>query len=244
MGKNKQYKIVTLLVCFFCLLSCVNLCSCTQSNPTYDNWYSIIIEYGQGSSANSISKLPTRFAKEDDRIGNFADGGITGFKASDKYKNPDSMFDCIWSKGNVSFQDGVMSLSVTKANGNYYGAEYLSDGGSGNHWGYNYYHGFYSVSMKPAKKSGVISSFFVYNGSPWNEIDIEFLGKDTTCVQFNYYINGQGGHEYVYSLGFDAAEEFHEYSFDWSSTSIVWYVDGKAVYQVTENIPADNVYGR
>ena len=29
----------------------------------------------------------------------------------------------------------------------------------------------------------------------WDEIDIEFLGKDTPKVQFNYYTNGQGNHE-------------------------------------------------
>jgi beta-glucanase (GH16 family) len=157
------------------------------------------------------------------------------------------MFNCKWSKDNVTFADGIMTLSLTKSDGTdnvtYYGAEYHSDGRD-NNWGYNYTTGFYSVSMKPAKKSGVISSFFVWNGSPWNEIDIEFLGKDTTKVQFNYYTEGQGGHEYLYDLGFDASEEFHEYSFDWAPDSITWYVDGKAVYRATDNTPAKGVYTR
>lgn len=43
------------------------------------------------------------------------------------------------------------------------------------------------------------------------EIDIEVLGKDTTKVQFNYYTNGVGNHEYMYDLGFDASEGFHTY---------------------------------
>ena len=29
-------------------------------------------------------------------------------------------------------------------------------------------------------------------GKPWDEIDIEFLGKDTTKVQFNYFTHGRG----------------------------------------------------
>jgi beta-glucanase (GH16 family) len=38
--------------------------------------------------------------------------------------------------------------------------------------------------IKPPKGSGVISSLFTYTGpsegDPWDEIDIEFLGRDTT----------------------------------------------------------------
>ncbi|MDE6585500.1 MAG: family 16 glycosylhydrolase, partial [Clostridia bacterium] len=80
--------------------------------------------------------------------------------------------------------------------------------------------------------------FFTYTNFPqWDEIDIEFLGKDTTKVQFNYFTGGTGGHEYLFDLGFDASEEFHEYGFLWQSDSIIWFVDGKAVYKATENIP-------
>ena len=88
--------------------------------------------------------------------------------------------------------------------------------------------------MKAANCSGVISSFFTYTNQPvWDEIDIEFLGKDMTRVQFNYYTNGVGGHEFYFDLGFDASEDFHEYAFDWQRDSITWYIDGKAVYRAT-----------
>ena len=70
-----------------------------------------------------------------------------------------------------------------------------------------------------------------------DEIDIEVLGKDTTKVQFNYYTNGVGNHEYMYDLGFDASEGFHTYGFDWQADHITWYVDGKAVYTAYDNIP-------
>lgn len=67
--------------------------------------------------------------------------------------------------------------------------------------------------MQPISNPGVVSSFFTYTGpsdnNPWDEIDIEFLGKDTTKVQFNYYTNGVGGHEFLYDLGFDASESYH-----------------------------------
>ena len=49
--------------------------------------------------------------------------------------------------------------------------------------------------------------------------------------------NGIGGHEFLYDLGFDASLEFHEYGFLWKSDCIIWYVDGKAVYKATKDIP-------
>lgn len=95
--------------------------------------------------------------------------------------------------------------------------------------------------MKPIKNNGVVSSFFIYTGpsdsNPWDEVDIEFVGKDTTKVQFNYYTNGTGGHEHYHSLGFDAAGGFHTYGFAWTEGSITWYVDGQEVYTASENIP-------
>ncbi|GAB4108896.1 MAG: hypothetical protein OHK0022_61150 [Roseiflexaceae bacterium] len=65
---------------------------------------------------------------------------------------------------------------------------------------------------------------------PWDEIDIEILGKDTTKMQTNYYTNGVGGHETMIDLGFDAALDFHTYAFEWTPTSIKWYVDGVLVH--------------
>ena len=101
-----------------------------------------------------------------------------------------------------------------------------------------YGYGYYSTFMKPSKCSGVISSFFTYTHYPsWHEIDIEFLGYDTTIVQFNHYTNGKGGHEYFYNLGFDASLDYHEYGFNWTENEIIYYVDGVAVYRTITEIP-------
>lgn len=155
---------------------------------------------------------------------------------ADGYSNG-SMFDCTWRADNISFDNSLMSMKIDKDLLNtapeWSGGEYRS---------LNMYHyGMYEVCMKPIKNTGVVSSFFTYTGpsdnNPWDEIDIEFLGKDTTKVQFNYFTNGQGNHEFVYDLGFDASEEFHEYGFEWKEDSITWYVDGIEVHKATENIP-------
>lgn len=165
----------------------------------------------------------------------FRKGETPLFIASDGWTNG-SCFDCGWYKQNTSFKDGVLNLTIDKdhtGNYNYSGGEYRTN---------DFYHyGYYETSMQAIKNDGVVSSFFTYTGpsdnNPWDEVDIEILGKDTTKVQFNYYTNGVGNHEYMYDLGFDASEGFHTYGFDWQADHITWYVDGKAVYSAYDNIP-------
>lgn len=149
-----------------------------------------------------------------------------------------SMFNVTWRDSNVIFKDGIMQLVIDNdaepENGiPYSGGEFRS----AEFYGY----GRYEVSMKAIKNDGVVSSFFTYTGpsdnNPWDEIDVEILGKDTTKVQFNYFTNGAGNHEYMHDLGFDASEDFHTYAFEWHKDKIVWLVDGAEVHSVTENIP-------
>ena len=104
-----------------------------------------------------------------------------------------------------------------------------------------YGYGRYEVSLKAIKNDGVVSSFFTYTGpsdnNPWDEIDVEVLGKDTSKVQFNYFRDGKGEHEYMYDLGFDASEDFHTYAFEWHKDKIIWFVDGKEAHRVDKAIP-------
>lgn len=145
------------------------------------------------------------------------------------------MFHCTWVENNVLLKNGIMRLKIdTDGKGGYTGGEYRTRQTFG--------YGMYQVKMKPIKNPGVVTSFFVYtgptDGTVWDEIDIEFLGYDTTRVQFNYFSNGVGGHEFMYDLGFDASKEFHTYGFYWGREQITWYVDGKPVHTViSKDIP-------
>lgn len=169
-------------------------------------------------------------------VADFRKGETPVFFASDGWTNG-SCFDCGWYKQNTSFDGGVLNLTIDKDHSgkyNYSGAEYRTSD--------TYHYGYYETSMQAIKNDGVVSSFFTYTGpsedNPWDEIDIEILGKDTTKVQLNYYTNGVGNHEYMYDLGFDASEGFHTYGFDWQPDHITWYVDGKEVYTAYNNIPS------
>jgi endoglucanase len=202
---------IVILIIIYCFTSCVN------SNSG-------------GVTAPSLGGVPMRLTPEEDKIAVFSQGSPDGFWArNDRGNGPP--FNCSFQRSNAVISNDILTLSLTKGGDKgFIGAEYRSSG--------YFSFGYYSVSMKAAKCPGVISSFFTYTGWPWDEIDIEFLGDDTTKVQFNYYTNGVGGHEYVHYLGFDASEDFHEYGFDWQPDSITWYVDGKAVYQATQSIPS------
>jgi endoglucanase len=182
-----------------------------------------------GGGTTSLGGVENRLTLAEYRVADFSVGSTDGFWARNDRGNGHP-FNCAFHNDHALLNDGRLTLVLSKSQTGYVGAEYRSR--------QKFSYGFYSVKMKAAKCPGVISSFFTYTGFPWDEIDIEFLGDDTTRVQFNYYTNGIGHHEYVYHLGFDASEDFHEYAFDWQPDSITWYVDGKPVYRATANIPS------
>ena len=176
---------------------------------------------------------------------NFKDGANKDVLfESDGWSNGD-VFNVVWKSHNVVYENGIMRLGITEENATAYldSTEVTFNYTAGEARTQNYYHyGDYEVSMKPSANPGTASTFFVCtgpydvkNGTPnaHDEIDIEFLGKDTTKVQFNFFVDGKGGNEYMYDLGFDASKEFHRYGFRWAEDSITWFVDGKPVYKVT-----------
>ena len=180
-------------------------------------------------------------------VANFSAGQAGDFFASDGWTNG-KPFDCYWYKRNAYIQDGTLRLIIDqKWNANDGNPDWMPSYSGGEFRTNNFYHyGYYETSMKAIKNDGVVSSFFTYTGpsdvvngqqNPWDEIDIEILGKDTTKVQLNYYRNGQGGHEKMIDLGFDASQAFHRYGFDWQPGKITWYIDGKEVWSMTGDVP-------
>ncbi|MCH5163173.1 MAG: family 16 glycosylhydrolase [Clostridiales bacterium] len=214
---------------------------------------------GCGGGDDPEQKLPTLTdeALKVTKVADYTTGQASdrsGVFASAGFENGD-VFNTWWSADNVSFDNNLAQLSISEmtekeqkwdaeteafvdCQADYYGGELRTT----NYYGY----GDYEVSMKPAKIAGTASTFFVCTGpydvnyetgvpNKHDEIDIEFLGYDTTFVQFNYFVDGKGGHEFKYKLGFDASKEFHTYGFRWAEDYIVWFVDGKPVYKVSKS---------
>ncbi|MEA1953698.1 MAG: family 16 glycosylhydrolase [Campylobacterota bacterium] len=145
-----------------------------------------------------------------------------------------------WCPEQVSFENGVMSLTLeeldcndndeTHASGEYQTKE-------------TYKYGRYTARFIASDVNGTISSLFTYTGphvgTDWDEIDMEILGKDSTKIQVNYWRDGHE-HPKLIDLGFDASETMHTYSFVWHEAYIKWYVDGKLIHTVNENYNHDN----
>ena len=103
-----------------------------------------------------------------------------------------------------------------------------------------YRYGRFDAEIRPAKGKGLVTGVFLHRNSPRQEIDIEFLGRDTRQLLVNVYYNpgdegatfeyGYRGTPAVIDLGFDASESFHRYSIAWTSSSIRWFVDGRMVH--------------
>ncbi len=183
--------------------------------------------------------------------------------ASDGWTNSSKegdSFNTWWKKDNMVVSDDKMELVITpnpdgseETWNEFFGGEMRT---------YSYYgYGDYEVRMKPSNVVGTTSTFFVCTGNydtnpitgepnPWDEIDIEFLGKDIgedkSEVQFNFFSNSTGGHEKKITLPFDASAEFHNYGFRWTEDYITWFVDGEPVYRVenSESDPLPSAAGR
>lgn len=99
-----------------------------------------------------------------------------------------------------------------------------------------YRYGYFETRMRVPRGSGLVTGFFTYtrpaSERTWDEIDIEILGRDTRSIQFTYFHRGERQVTTV-PLGFDAADDFHTYGFEWTPRAIRWYVDGRLVHEET-----------
>jgi len=151
-------------------------------------------------------------------------------------KKPD--FRTAWSRNNARIVDGALELSLRPPRADvpaergtakdFIGAEVQRQPLTR--------YGRYEVVMTAARGEGVISSLFTYTGPHFgtqhDEIDFEFLGRDTTKVWLNRFVDGQKLPGEWTDLGFDSAEAPHLYAFDWTSEEIVWTVDGRELLRV------------
>ena len=108
----------------------------------------------------------------------------------------------------------------------YRGAEYRTIGAMT--------YGRFEVRMRSAPVSGMLSSFFTYYdlASPWNEIDIETMGRYSNEIQFNTIVPTQAdNHVQRQVVPFSPHAAFHIIGIEWTPDYVAWRVDGEEVYR-------------
>jgi endo-1,3-1,4-beta-glycanase ExoK len=100
----------------------------------------------------------------------------------------------------------------------------------------SFQYGYFEARMRVPRGEGLVTGLFTYTRpegrSSWEEIDIEILGRNTRVMEVTYHIHGRSRQVGV-DLGFDAADDFHIYAFEWTPDALRWYVDNRLVHEVT-----------
>lgn len=190
------------------------------------NWQGILLSESNGDDRwkNNTTAVSVRFQEFDNSL---------WMLLNDTF--PDNL--AVFSSNNFAIaKDNLARLMLRKECANV--REYTS-ASIGSRRGYLY--GRFSTVIRPSNVPGLLTGVFLHRNSPRQEIDIEFLGKDTTKMLVNVYYNpgsedakfeyGYRGTPILIDLNFDASKDFHCYSIEWSQTSIRWLVDGHLVYK-------------
>ncbi len=150
----------------------------------------------------------------------------------------------LYNPGDVLVQNGVLRLRAQRRdmvawNGvtyHYTSGMVMTGGRSGQvNPGFTFTYGYAEARIWVPAGKGLWPAFWTlplsYSWPP--EIDVmEILGDTTTQYHMNYhYVGGNAGSTWT---GPDFAAGWHVIGLDWSSTALVWYVDGVERWRFTD----------
>jgi hypothetical protein len=128
----------------------------------------------------------------------------------------------------------ALCINLTVAAKNYNGAELYSKN--------TLKYGRFDVRMRMVSGDGIISSFFLYyndsylgNPEPWQEIDIEVVGKITTGFQSNIITGtseSKTTSEKIHTAD-NLSQSYHTYTVEWTPDYIAWLFDGTEIRRTT-----------
>lgn len=98
-------------------------------------------------------------------------------------------------------------------------------------------------TIKAAPGTGIVSSA-VLQSDDLDEIDWEWLGGSSDQVQSNYFGKGDTSTNNRGAFHSDpgSQDSFHTYSVDWTSSQIVWAINGKTVRVLTPESANKGMY--
>lgn len=101
--------------------------------------------------------------------------------------------------------------------------------------------GRFEATLQATSVPGVVTGFFLHRDSPRQEIDVEISGNQPDKLLVNVFYNpgtdgakfdyGYRGTPAVIKLGFDASKALHQFTIEWDSCEIRWFVDQKLVHR-------------
>ncbi len=103
------------------------------------------------------------------------------------------------------------------------------------------HYGRFEIRMKMVSRSGVVSSFYIFNrswkelASKWREIDIEIVGREKNLFLSNI-ITGRSSKRIMSKKTVtlkNIDDAYHVYAIEWTPDYIAWYVDGKLLRKDT-----------
>lgn len=101
-----------------------------------------------------------------------------------------------------------------------------------------------TVRAQAAPGAGIVSSI-VLQSDDLDEIDIEFVGNDPHQLQTNYFSKGdtstydRGQYHQVPGM---CTNELHDYTIEWTSKHVNWYVDGQLVRTLQQDPARPNYF--
>ncbi|KAI9010436.1 concanavalin A-like lectin/glucanase domain-containing protein [Phycomyces nitens] len=139
---------------------------------------------------------------------------------------------------NVELVDGVVKLTVTTEGGSTTSGSFATKRE-------DFLYGSFRASLKTTDIPGTVAAFFFYRNDTC-EIDIESLSHIQNpwstffAVQPQIYEEDGTASNLTHnkdSLDFNPTTAFHEYRFDWTPKSVIFYIDGTEQYTMTTNVP-------
>jgi beta-glucanase (GH16 family) len=112
-------------------------------------------------------------------------------------------------------------------------------------------YGYFEIRAKMPQGQGFWPAFWLLCGddiaSPSEaEIDVfEYLGHQTNTVYMtNHWIDGNGEHQSFTEsyTGPDFSKEFHTFAVEWSSSEIIWYVDGEERHRTSQGVSSEPLF--